>query len=123
MLDTKQKKFLGNLGEELCCDYLARKGYQVLARNYRKWGGEIDIIARDREQQEIVFIEVKTRRDTHWFDLDQTVGGEQVYHIKKIAKRFLFEKSLEDENWRVDHVAILLGDENEILRLEHFEAI
>ena len=122
-MNPKRKKLIGGLGERLCCKYLKEQGYQILDQNFRRWGGEIDIIARDTNQDEIAFVEVKTRLDTEWFDLDQTLSEKQIYHIKSIAKRYLFEKGLEDTNWRIDHVAILLDRKNTVKRLEHFEVV
>ena len=56
----------GNYGEDLACKYLRKIGYDILERNYRIRGGEIDIIARDKEF--LVFVEVKTRF-THEYGL------------------------------------------------------
>jgi len=50
---------VGALGEVRAEQILAAQGYDVLARNYRCPGAEIDLIARDGET--IVFVEVKTR--------------------------------------------------------------
>jgi putative endonuclease len=51
---------LGARGESLACDFLARKGFKILERNYRSRAGEIDVIARKRDL--LLFVEVKTRR-------------------------------------------------------------
>lgn len=52
---TKEK---GDIGESRAVKYLEQNGYDILARNYRTRGGEIDIIARKGEF--IVFFEVKS---------------------------------------------------------------
>lgn len=55
---SNQRKHVGRLGEDIACQFLERKGFKILGRNYRKPWGEIDIIA---EKASIVrFIEVKT---------------------------------------------------------------
>ena len=51
---------LGAAGEKAAAKYLRRRGYRIVARNYRCRGGEIDLIALDADT--IVFVEVKTRR-------------------------------------------------------------
>ena len=51
-------KICGNAGEQKACDYLSKKEYEILQRNWRTKRGEIDIIAKEGDQ--IVFIEVKT---------------------------------------------------------------
>ena len=50
---------IGKLGEDLAIKYLKEKGYEIIERNFRCKQGEIDIIAKAKE--EYVFIEVKTR--------------------------------------------------------------
>src|SRR5499427_2382305 len=50
----------GALGEKLACRYLKRNGYKILFRNFRgRSGGEIDVVCR--EDDTLVFVEVKTR--------------------------------------------------------------
>ncbi len=51
---------LGYRGETYASEYLIKKGYEILERNYATKKGEIDIIAR--KDNEIVFAEVKSRR-------------------------------------------------------------
>lgn len=116
------QKQIGRIGEELACKYLEEKGYQIFSKNFKRWGGEIDIVAEDPFTEEIVFVEVKTRTSTYWFELDQTLSESQIYHIKRTARRYLFETKREDRNWRVDHIAILL-EENKVQQIEHFECI
>lgn len=52
---------IGNRGEQLVADYIRKKGYIISARNFRTKYGEIDVIAENDD--EILFIEVKTRSD------------------------------------------------------------
>ena len=48
-------------GEDLATEFLTKKGYKILERNFEANQGEIDIIAKDNK--ELVFVEVKTRTD------------------------------------------------------------
>ena len=54
------KKELGNIGEQIAAEYLENNNYQIIKRNFYCKNGEIDIIAKDNN--EFVFVEVKTRR-------------------------------------------------------------
>ncbi len=51
----------GNKAEEQAADFLKKKDYKILARNFTSKQGEIDIIAQDK-QNTIIFVEVKQRR-------------------------------------------------------------
>ena len=48
----------GNIGEDIACRFLERKGYKIVERNFRKKFGELDIIAQNNGV--LNFIEVKT---------------------------------------------------------------
>lgn len=50
---------LGQVGEDIACDYLREQGYLIIDRNWRCRFGEIDIIARDGP--DLAFVEVKNR--------------------------------------------------------------
>ncbi len=52
-------KELGEFGEKVVAFYLEKKGYNILKRNFRIKGGEIDIISK--KDGIIAFVEVKTR--------------------------------------------------------------
>ncbi len=57
------RKAVGQRGEALACEFLVKAGYQITARNFFVSHDEIDIIAEDEKY--IVFVEVKTRSQTH----------------------------------------------------------
>jgi putative endonuclease len=53
-----EKRRLGDIGENIACEFLTRRGYAILDRNYlRKWG-ELDIVAK--KNSTIHFVEVKS---------------------------------------------------------------
>jgi putative endonuclease len=61
---TFKRKKLGAQGEVLAANYLRGQGLEILARNWRWDGGELDIVARDDDT--LVFVEVKTFCDDYW---------------------------------------------------------
>ena len=77
---------MGNHGEQLVVDKLQSEGYEIVARNYAKPYGEVDIIARG--EQELLFIEVKTRHNP-LFDPAELVTRSQQKRIVAVAKHFL----------------------------------
>ena len=54
-----EKRQFGDLGEKIAEDYLLKKQYKIIGRNYWKPWGEIDLVAR--KDNKLIFVEVKTR--------------------------------------------------------------
>jgi len=89
----------GRTGEDIAADYLAARGFEIIARNYsikaNFQGGEIDIIAKKKDR--IHFIEVKVR-NTGLFGLGrEAVGFKKQRTIKMLATRWLQSKKLYNE--------------------------
>ncbi len=81
-----RSKKTGFQGEQLVVDKLLNEGYEIVARNYTKPYGEVDIIARG--EQELLFVEVKTRHNP-LFDPAELVTRSQQKRIVAVAKHFL----------------------------------
>jgi Holliday junction resolvase-like predicted endonuclease len=62
-MSKQANKLTGNRGETLACEFLQKKGYKILQRNYRSKWGEVDIIAKINQM--VVFVEVKTKQRTN----------------------------------------------------------
>ena len=90
----EDKKLLGALGEEMAASILYSQGLDILERNYRCRIGEIDIIARNEE--EIVFVEVKTRMEPTVTEPAQSVGAEKQRTIRKTVEYYMLTKNLRD---------------------------
>ncbi len=58
-METKGKRALGVLGEEMACDFLLSRGHRILERNWRGSHLEVDIISEAPDG--VHFVEVKTR--------------------------------------------------------------
>ena len=78
----------GKLGEELTAYYLKRSGYEIIRRNFRIKGGEIDIIAK--KDGIIAFVEVKTRDISALQSGVQAVGSRKRSLIINAAKEYSF---------------------------------
>ena len=103
----------GKNGEQIAVAYLKKKGYRICETNFRCPLGEIDIIAREKD--ELVFIEVKTRKSRQLGYPEQAVGARKQKKLSQLALWYLQKKKLADANARFDVIAItLLSEENEI---------
>ncbi len=88
----------------LACRELERRGLSILARRYRRRGGEIDIVARDGPT--IVFVEVKTRHGVAFGVGAEAVTAWKRRRIARLAEDFLLHHRLEDCPCRFDVVSI-----------------
>jgi putative endonuclease len=100
----RQRKSLGVLGEDMAVDFLEKKGYTILCRNYRCRSGEIDIIARKKKF--FCFIEVKTRRTRDFGTPQEAVTPRKQHKIGRVALDFLQRHKLENHPARFDVVAV-----------------
>lgn len=108
---------LGELGEQLAADYLARNDYEVLERNYYYDKAEIDIIAQ-REPGLLVVVEVKTRNSNFFGDPQDFVKRSKIKLLVKAANEYVISNDL-DVEVRFDIIAVLKNQNEE--RIEHFE--
>lgn len=102
----KNNKEIGRFGEKIAEQYLEKKGFDILDKNFYCKQGEIDIIARDNN--ELVFVEVKTRCNLKYGIPAESVNKEKRIHIYKAARYYLYLYRLEDENVRFDVLEIYL---------------
>lgn len=79
-------KRTGSQGEQLVVEKLLGEGYEIVARNYSRPYGEIDIIAKS--SHELLFVEVKTRHNP-LFDPIESISRSQQKRIVTVAKYFL----------------------------------
>ena len=107
---------LGREGEVIALEFLRKKGYRILEKNYRTVFGEIDIIARDREV--LVFIEVKTRAGTTFGYPFEAVNPKKREKIRKVALCYL-KKQKNESPARFDVLSIT-RDRGET-RIEHIQ--
>ncbi len=135
-MDTKK---LGRLGEDIVCEYLKKKGYQILERNYIKvWDdktkGEIDIVARkkwsflkflkNKNDKTIHFIEVKTVDSNSKFFPEEKVDYRKQEKIKKLAETWLLAHQIPlDSKWQIDVAGVLVNDEREKIKIRYFKNV
>ncbi|MHB1293382.1 MAG: YraN family protein [Anaerolineae bacterium] len=110
------KKTTGALGEQLACDALVARGYQIVARNWRCATGEVDIVARDGACW--VFVEVKTRRGQGRGLPEDAFTPRKGERVSQLAEVYLAEQGLPEVDWRVDLVAVELDAADRLKRLD-----
>ena len=119
MAENKQTPHdLGKSGEKIALNYLIDNKYKIIARGFRLFRGEIDIIAYDQET--LVFVEVKTRRSTDYGSPEESVTPSKQRQIRKIAQGFLVKNNLQDVECRFDVISLSF-DEKEGCSIRHIK--
>ncbi|MBE2246878.1 MAG: YraN family protein [Candidatus Competibacteraceae bacterium] len=85
----------GKKGEELAVQYLRNKGYDILHTNWRIGHKEIDIIAQIGN--ELVFVEVKSRRSLAFGSGDEAIDERKQKHMQEAAERYVEQFDLNQE--------------------------
>jgi len=110
----EQKKNIGQMGEKVAANFLRRKGYEILGTNYQNSSGrrlgEIDIIAREKESGEIVFVEVKTREYEKYKDTlpEENITYSKLKKMERIASSYLYTHRLREKPYRFDAISVWL---------------
>lgn len=99
---------LGKKGEGIALDFLRKQGYRIIERNYRCRAGEIDIIAE--EGSSLAFVEVKTRRSTHFGLPEEAVAYEKRRHLTRVASGYLSYRHIKEAKCRFDVVSVLMNE-------------
>lgn len=124
-METKE---LGGFGENLACEYLVKKGYNILERNYRIKFGEIDIIAKKRwtllhlfNKQSIHFVEVKTIVAQDGFFPEDRVDYKKQHKLRKMAEIWLSQKKFKpDHPCQIDVIGIVIDPDTQAPTIRYF---
>lgn len=113
----------GKKGEEAAASFLRKLDYIIVEHNFRIRNGEIDIIAIDKKEHALVFVEVKTRSSEafgtpfeaiHYWKMKALLNAAQVY---KTTHRNL------PHLMRIDAIAVTINKVGEVMNIEHMKNI
>lgn len=120
---TTGNRRLGQWGERQARLHLEAKGYAVVASNFRCRAGEIDIVARQGD--ELVFVEVKTRRGDAFGIAEDAVSPTRAERLAEVAEEFLqswADGGYHSETpWRIDLICLNLDRRGLLLSVNHIE--
>jgi putative endonuclease len=117
---------VGKKGEDLAVEYLIKKGYAIIHRNWRVGGMEIDIICKDKKGQ-IIFVEVKSLKKigkSAFADLlpEDNVTKGKMRSVRSAVQMFVAKHSdqvEESSGIRIDVIALTISDKDVIIN--HYE--
>lgn len=106
---TERRK-TGDIGEEAAANYLVKKGYSIIARNFKCKTGELDIVAMNSEGI-LAFVEVKSRKSTDYGLPCQAVSEKKRQRLIRTAQFFLLKNpQLRRFQPRMDIIELLRVD-------------
>lgn len=115
------KTELADWGEAKARSFLEKRSVQILATNFRSSSGEVDIIGYD--QDDLVFFEVKTRSSTSFGFPEEAVNSTKIQKIELVANDYMDLFQLENENWRIDTIAIIRNPFNGKFQIKWFKNV
>jgi len=116
---TNRRRTLGKLGESLAARELERRGYRIVARNWRCPIGEIDLVAE--KDGALIFVEVRTRRGSERGTPQESVTPAKQAKLIELAQTYCQQTQGDDRDWRIDVVAVEMSPRGELLRIDVIE--
>jgi len=119
MSDTRVR--LGQRGEDLAVHELARRGFEIVDRNWRCQIGEVDVVARHSETWTL--FEVRTRRGRTHGTPEESVTPAKLERMADVARAYLSEHdvNVQEVDWRIGLVAVEMDRTGRLLRIDVYE--
>ncbi len=129
---------IGYLGESIAKEYLEKKGYIIIDQNYKNKYAEIDLIAcppadRIQHKDNLVFVEVKTRTGEQFGIPEDAINRDKLRRLIRNAQVYMMKKNYDlprglprgktGMDFRIDAVCIVLDENKQVKRIEHYENI
>ena len=115
----KDGRALGVRAERLAAEHLEKLGYTILARNWRRPEGEIDlVVGRD---EICVFVEVRSRTGTERGHPLETIDARKRGRVRRAALLYINSEHPSATAFRFDAIGVTFTPDNgppEILHIE-----
>lgn len=108
----------GKRGENIAASWLTAQGYRIVARNWRRPCGELDLIAE--RDGEVVAVEVKTRRGDAMGAPEEAVTPVKRRKLIATLQTYLMERGDEQAPCRIDVIAVRLDGSGRWLETVHY---
>jgi putative endonuclease len=113
------KRLLGKWGQKQCENFLKKKGYKILMRNFSCKTGEIDLVMTEPNST-IIFIEVKTRINENFADAESAITSAKKQRMTIAANFFVKKHKLENLPLRFDVVMVIAAEKGKT-QIRHYE--
>jgi len=132
-----EKRKIGDLGENMACKFLMKRGFEIVERNYSKKWGEIDIIAQ--KGQKLHFIEVKSvshipvslagqAYETDNYKPEDNLHPWKLERLSRVIQTYLLgykgnRDVTHETDWQFDVATVYLDLENKKAKVNYIEDI
>ncbi len=113
------KKFIGQKGEELACEYLLHNGYVVLDKNVRIGRGEIDVVCI--KDSLTIFVEVKARTSRKYGIPEEAITYRKALKLAELANKYLQIHQLSNIRYRIDVVVVEMKNTYQKANIRHIK--
>ncbi|MBD3366197.1 YraN family protein [candidate division WWE3 bacterium] len=110
----------GAQAEKIAVKYLQKLDYEIIDTNWKCKCGEIDIVA-SKDFQQIVFFEVKYRKDARFGYPVEFISASKLAKLRKAIEVFLLMHAPADISWRLDGLCLMPREGK--LRLRWYECL
>jgi putative endonuclease len=117
-LKKDRRREIGRVGEQLASDFLQKKGYHILSRNWSTRLGELDLVVEDGET--LVFVEVRTTCSSRFGLGFQSVDWRKQQKVRRLALQYLQQNRLGQRPIRFDVISVLLDDTFSPVKIDYF---
>ena len=104
----ENKTAIGKKGEQLAAEFLMKKGFEIVVRNYRDGRAEIDLIVRRDDW--LIFVEVKARSSSDFGEPEEFVDVRKMNKLYEAAEEYIYSTDWHG-HIRFDIVSVKLGKE------------
>ena len=108
------------MGEEMAKEYLEKKGYKIIEQNYKTKYGEIDLVAK--QKNELIFVEARTRVGDNFGSPEETINKKKLRKLRDNAAAYATRAKWQGP-CRIDAICIVLKKDYSLERLNHCENI
>jgi len=128
-----EKRKIGDAGENIACRFLVKRGFEIVAQNYSKKWGEIDIISR--KGQKLHFIEVKTvshapyvsyeTRNQDQYRPEDNIHPWKLKRLSRVIQTYLlgYKGVTCETDWQFDVITVYLDLKGMEAKIDYIEDI
>lgn len=110
-------KITGDTAEQIAREYLANKGYKIIASNWHYGHLELDIIALDGE--ELVIVEVKSKTGEEFAHPSDAISDKKMHQVIEAADAWVVQSEWNGDT-RFDLITVVFTGPD-TYELEHYD--